>query len=204
LTRTSVLPALTGTAVVSVALAGVVSLPLTPLASLTARAEPAAGVAPLTPTTADAAADTVAGARADAGVAAEHARREAAARAEAERVAAEQRAAEERAAAERASRAARDPRSLARALLADRGQADQFGCLDKLWQKESGWRHTAENPRSGAYGIPQSLPASKMAAAGPDWRTNPATQIAWGLQYIADAYGSPCAAWRHSQAVNWY
>ena len=81
---------------------------------------------------------------------------------------------------------------------------DQWGCLDSLWQKESGWNHRAMNPSSGAYGIPQSLPGSKMATAGADWQTNPATQIRWGLGYIQGRYGSPCNAWAHSQANNWY
>lgn len=127
--------------------------------------------------------------------------------AEAAAKAAREKAAAERAKA-RASRASRvssgDPRSIARALLAERGQADQFGCLDKLWQKESGWRVHATNPSSGAYGIPQALPAGKMASAGSDWRTNARTQIRWGLGYINDRYGSPCGAWAHSRAHNWY
>ncbi len=80
----------------------------------------------------------------------------------------------------------------------------QFGCLVKLWDKESGWRTTAQNPTSGAYGIPQALPGEKMASAGDDWRTNPRTQIKWGLGYIKDRYGSPCEAWAHSQSVGWY
>lgn len=80
----------------------------------------------------------------------------------------------------------------------------QFAALEKLWQKESGWSYTAYNASSGATGIPQSLPGSKMATAGADWETNAATQIAWGLDYIARAYGSPSAAWSHSQSVNWY
>jgi hypothetical protein len=95
------------------------------------------------------------------------------------------------------------PRAIAQAMLAERGWSSQWGCLDSLWQRESGWRVYASNP-SGAYGIPQALPGSKMASAGADWRTNPATQIRWGLGYIASAYGSPCAAWRHSQSHNWY
>lgn len=80
----------------------------------------------------------------------------------------------------------------------------QFQCLDQLWQKESGWSYTAVNTSSGATGIPQSLPGSKMATAGSDWQTNAATQVAWGLGYIAAAYGTPCSAWSHSQSVNWY
>ena len=82
--------------------------------------------------------------------------------------------------------------------------SEQFRCLDLLWTRESGWRADAYNASSGAYGIPQSLPGSKMASAGADWRTNAATQIDWGLGYIAARYGSPCAAWAHSEAVNWY
>jgi len=127
--------------------------------------------------------------------------------AEAAAKAAREKAAAERA-RQRASRASRissaDPRSIARALLAERGQADQFGCLDSLWQKESGWRVRATNPSSGAYGIPQALPAGKMASAGSDWRTNARTQIVWGLGYINDRYGSPCGAWAHSRSHNWY
>lgn len=83
---------------------------------------------------------------------------------------------------------------------------DQFSCLVSLWNQESGWRANALNASSGAYGIPQSLPASKMAVAGADWRTNADTQIDWGLAYIHDAYGSPCAAWDHEMSENphWY
>jgi len=81
---------------------------------------------------------------------------------------------------------------------------DQFQCLDRLWQKESGWSYTAYNASSGATGIPQSLPGSKMATAGDDWETNARTQITWGLGYISSAYGTPCSAWSHSQSMNWY
>jgi hypothetical protein len=88
-----------------------------------------------------------------------------------------------------------NPRAAAQLLLADYGfDSSQFGCLDSLWSGESGWDYTATNPSSGAYGIPQSLPASKMATAGDDWETNPLTQIKWGLNYIRDAYGTPCSA----------
>jgi hypothetical protein len=80
---------------------------------------------------------------------------------------------------------------------------DQYSCLVSLWNKESGWRVNAYNP-SGAYGIPQSLPGSKMASAGADWQTNPATQITWGLNYITGVYGTPCGAWAHSVSYNWY
>jgi hypothetical protein len=82
--------------------------------------------------------------------------------------------------------------------------SSQFSCLDPLWEHESGWSVTAYNPGSGAYGIPQALPGSRMASAGPDWQTNAATQITWGLEYIKGTYGSPCGAWAHEQAAGWY
>ncbi len=98
-----------------------------------------------------------------------------------------------------------DPRDIARALLGDFGWSqDQFGCLDSLWIRESNWNPLAHNPSSGAHGIPQSLPGSKMATVGSDWYSNPVTQITWGLGYIRDRYGSPCSAWGHSQASGWY
>lgn len=91
-------------------------------------------------------------------------------------------------------------------LAAERGwTGSQWTCLYQLWQKESKWNHLARNRSSGAYGIPQALPGSKMAIAGADWETNPATQIIWGLDfYIVRRYGTPCGAWQHSQAVGWY
>ncbi len=98
-----------------------------------------------------------------------------------------------------------DPREIARALLAEFGfGADQFGCLDSLYTRESNWSVTADNPSSSAYGIPQALPGSKMSSAGADWATNPVTQIRWGLGYIQDRYGSPCGAWGHSESHGWY
>ncbi|MFL6164597.1 MAG: ubiquitin-like domain-containing protein [Jatrophihabitantaceae bacterium] len=97
-----------------------------------------------------------------------------------------------------------DAQQLAAGMVADRGWGNgEFSCLLSLWNKESGWRTDAANP-SGAYGIPQALPGSKMASAGPDWEHNAATQISWGLGYIASVYGTPCTAWAHSQATNWY
>lgn len=83
------------------------------------------------------------------------------------------------------------------------GQAE-YDCLVALWQKESNWNVFAHNASSGAYGIPQALPGSKMATAGADWATNPATQITWGLGYIEGRYGTPCGAWNASQAKGWY
>ena len=103
------------------------------------------------------------------------------------------------------SLAQEDPRTIARALLAEFGfSSDQFSCLDSLWMSESGWRVTADNPSSSAYGIPQALPGSKMSTAGADWATNPITQIRWGLGYIRDRYGSPCSAWSFKQGRGWY
>jgi len=84
------------------------------------------------------------------------------------------------------------------------GSDEQWAALENLWTRESGWNYRAENPSSGAYGIPQSLPGSKMAAAGKDWRTNPETQIRWGLDYIKARYGGPKRAWAFFQANNWY
>lgn len=82
----------------------------------------------------------------------------------------------------------------------------QWSDWKSLWNGESGWRWNATNPSSGAYGIPQSLPADKMASAGSDWRTNPATQIKWGIDYIASTYGSPSAAYSAwlSRSPHWY
>jgi len=96
-------------------------------------------------------------------------------------------------------------RQLGCSLLAEVGfELDQMPALDALWTKESGWNEKAYNSSSGAYGIPQALPGSKMASKGDDWETNPATQIRWGLQYIKDRYGTVDAAWTHSQANGWY
>ncbi|GAA0542185.1 hypothetical protein GCM10010172_24520 [Paractinoplanes ferrugineus] len=81
---------------------------------------------------------------------------------------------------------------------------DQFPCLDKLFKKESGWNYKATNHSSGAYGIPQALPGSKMASVASDWKSNPATQIKWGLNYIEGRYNTPCGAWSHSQDTGWY
>lgn len=82
--------------------------------------------------------------------------------------------------------------------------SDQFQCLNNLWTKESGWNYQASNGSSGATGIPQALPGSKMATFGSDWATNATTQIKWGLSYIKGSYGTPCSAWSHSEAMNWY
>lgn len=95
--------------------------------------------------------------------------------------------------------------AIAYEMLQARGMGDdQFSCLVALWNKESHWNVYAHNGSSGAYGIPQALPGSKMASAGADWETNPATQITWGLGYITGRYGTPCGAWAHSQSSGWY
>jgi hypothetical protein len=97
------------------------------------------------------------------------------------------------------------PQQIALGMLGSYGwSSDQFSCLVPLWNQESGWNVEASNPTSGAYGIPQALPGSKMAGAGPDWQTDATTQIRWGLGYIKGTYGSPCGAWAHEQAVGWY
>ena len=137
------------------------------------------------------------------------ARRAAAARAAGEqaqvRKAAAARASREQTRRGLVARAQSNPRAVASLLIADHGwSAEQFSCLERLWNKESSWRWNADNPSSDAYGIPQSLPGSKMASFGSDWETNPVTQIKWGLQYIRDSYRTPCSAWKHSRATNWY
>ncbi|MCW3838761.1 lytic transglycosylase domain-containing protein [Micromonospora yasonensis] len=96
-------------------------------------------------------------------------------------------------------------RKIGCAIMLDAGFGiDQFPCLDKLWTKESGWNHKAYNEGSGAYGIPQALPGSKMGSVADDWKTNPATQIKWGLGYIEGRYDDPCGAWQHSKSTGWY
>jgi membrane protein involved in colicin uptake len=126
----------------------------------------------------------------------------AAAKAAAEQAAAEQAAAEAQAQANTPAGA----KSAAAAMASSQygWGSDQFQCLDSLWTKESGWNYKAVNPNGGATGIPQALPGSKMASIAADWQTNAATQVAWGLRYIKGSYGTPCSAWSHSQAVNWY
>jgi hypothetical protein len=97
------------------------------------------------------------------------------------------------------------PREIGRRLAAAHGwSGQQWTCLDELWTRESNWHVHERNSSSGAYGIPQSLPATKMASAGRDWRDNAVTQIHWGLRYIAATYGTPCGAWAHSQSDGYY
>ena len=95
--------------------------------------------------------------------------------------------------------------SIAYGLLPSFGfSTSEFSCLQSLWNRESSWSFDAENPSSGAYGIPQALPGSKMASAGADWQTDPRTQIVWGLGYVKNVYGTPCAAWNFELANGYY
>jgi hypothetical protein len=126
----------------------------------------------------------------------------AAARAQA---AAQSQAADQAGAATAYAAASGSPEQIAQAMLGSFGwSSSQFACLYPLWEHESGWSVTAENPGTGAYGIPQAMPGAKMAGAGPDWQNDAATQIRWGLEYMKDLYGSPCGAWAHEQATGWY
>ncbi len=140
-------------------------------------------------------------------VAAEQAAAEAAAKAAAEAAAAAETSSGSSSSGSRPSAPANpsEAQAIARELMASMygWGDDQFGCLVELWNHESGWRTNAANP-SGAYGIPQALPGSKMAAYGDDWETNPATQIKWGLGYISGRYGTPCGAWDSFNSQGWY
>ena len=114
-------------------------------------------------------------------------------------------AAATKAAAAQSRAASGSPQQVAEAMLGSFAwSSSQFSCLDPLWAHESGWSVSAYNADSGAFGIPQALPGSRMASAGPDWQTDAATQIRWGLEYIKGTYGSPCGAWGHEEATGWY
>jgi murein DD-endopeptidase MepM/ murein hydrolase activator NlpD len=149
----------------------------------------------------------------------ESARLQAAKTAEAKKEAAEERA--EKARAEAAAAEARANRSAVRdassfsaqssytiaqvqAMARQMVPADQFQCFSNIVDHESSWNYRAQNPSSGAYGLVQALPGSKMSTAGADWQTNPATQIKWGLNYMENRYGGPCGAWSFWQANHWY
>src|SRR5215469_5891842 len=152
---------------------------------------------------AHAAAEKAAAAKAAAAKAA--AAKAAAAKAAAAKAAAAKAAQQQAAQQPAASTPSGSPQQIAEQMLSQFGwSSSQFSCLQPLWAQESGWNIYASNPSSGAYGIPQALPGSKMASAGPDWQSNAATQIRWGLQYIQGNYGSPCGAWSHEQADGWY
>ena len=131
----------------------------------------------------------------------------AAAKKAAAEAAAKKKAAEEAAAKKKQEQAEKSgtPEQIAQAMLSKFGwSSGQFSCLQPLWARESGWSVTAYNAGSGAYGLPQALPGSKMGSAGPDWQSSAYTQIKWGLGYIKDMYGSPCGAWDHEEADGWY
>ena len=130
----------------------------------------------------------------------------AAAKAEAKRKA-EEKAAQKRALANRGYEpGVTDPREIARQIMKNKYgyDDDDYSCFNNIIIRESMWRIDATNPSSGAYGIPQALPGSKMASAGSDWRTNPATQIIWALDYMKKRYGSPCEAWSFKRGHGWY
>lgn len=121
--------------------------------------------------------------------------------AEAKRKAAEEAANRDKA---RSVMAAVSPGSVQEMALRIVGDQTQFECFSQIVKRESGWNYTASNPSSGAYGLVQALPGSKMATVGDDWRTNPETQIKWGLKYMNNRYGSPCGAWTFWQSHHWY
>jgi hypothetical protein len=139
-------------------------------------------------------------------IAAEHAKIKAEIAAAAKK-AAEEKAARARALANRGYEpGVTDPREIARQILNNKFGygSNQFDCFDNIIMRESKWDINATNPSSGAYGIPQALPGTKMASEGSDWRTNPATQIIWGIKYMKDRYGSPCGAWSFKSSHGWY
>ena len=120
---------------------------------------------------------------------------------------AEEKAAQKRALANRGYEpGVTDPREIARQIMKNKYgyDDDDYSCFNNIIIRESMWRINATNPSSGAYGIPQALPGSKMASAGSDWRTNPATQIIWALEYMKKRYGSPCEAWSFKRGHGWY
>lgn len=121
---------------------------------------------------------------------------------------AEEKTSESAASAPVARTATPDPgsaKAIAYDMIVQRGWADsEYKCLVLLWNRESSWNVSAENRSSGAYGIPQALPGSKMASVSSDWATSASTQITWGLGYISARYGSPCGAWAHSESFGWY
>ncbi|MFF7678434.1 transglycosylase SLT domain-containing protein [Actinacidiphila glaucinigra] len=126
------------------------------------------------------------------------ARKAAEAKAEADRKA---KAAAKAALVVKASYTVAEVQAMAQAII---GDASQYQCFSNIVTRESGWNYTATNSSSGAYGLVQALPGSKMASAGADWRTNPGTQVKWGLKYMDSRYGSPCGAWSFWQANHWY
>ncbi|MDN3269920.1 hypothetical protein C1708_11950 [Streptomyces sp. DH-12] len=131
---------------------------------------------------------------------AEQAKRDAQEREQAEKAASRSAARDASSFAVQASYSVAEVQAMARQMV----PADQFQCFSNIVERESTWNYQATNPSSGAYGLVQALPGSKMASAGADWQTNPATQIKWGLNYMDSRYGSPCGAWEFWQANHWY
>jgi hypothetical protein len=123
-----------------------------------------------------------------------------------EREEAEQKASRDAARADASSFAVQSSYSIAQiqSMARQMVPGDQWTCFSNIVDHESDWNYRAVNPSSGAYGLFQALPGSKMASAGADWQTNPATQIKWGLNYMNERYGSPCGAWSFWQANHWY
>ncbi|MGX1132855.1 flagellar biosynthesis GTPase FlhF [Streptomyces glaucescens] len=123
-----------------------------------------------------------------------------------EREEAEQKASRDAARADASTFAVQSSYSIAQiqSMAAQMVPGDQFQCFSNIVDHESDWNYRAVNPSSGAYGLFQALPGTKMASAGADWQTNPATQIKWGLNYMNERYGSPCGAWSFWQANHWY
>ncbi|WP_371515990.1 lytic transglycosylase domain-containing protein [Kitasatospora sp. NBC_01300] len=211
---------ITGIATLVVASAATAALALPQAGSTTEAAAPAAAVTVEDKAAADQAqADTAAAAAAAADQAAQEA--QAQAQAEAESAAQAQAEADAKAQADAKAKADADAaasRSQARQdltsapaltgspqqIAAQLVPAGQLQCFSNIVSRESSWNHLAVNASSGAYGLVQALPGSKMASAGSDWRTNPATQIKWGLDYMNTRYGSPCAAWSFWQNHHWY
>ncbi len=139
----------------------------------------------------------------------------AAEKAAAEKAAAEKKAAEKKAAEQKAAeKAPATPKGGNRAANKELGRhlaatlygwtGEQFTCYDNIIMRESLWDQYADNPNSSAYGIPQALPGKKMASEGADWKTNPETQIRWGLKYVKERFGTPCKAWAFKRANGWY
>lgn len=202
----------TATAATTVTSASVDALPAAPTAQESAQADAAdaaakqqaeADAAAAQAQAAQAQADADAKAQADAAAAQAQAQAQAKAQAEAKAKADAAAAAsrsQQRSALNGGSAFTGTPQQIAAQIV----PAGQLQCFNNIIERESNWKVTATNPSSGAYGLVQALPGSKMAAAGADWRTNPATQIKWGLSYMNATYGSPCGAWKFWQVHHAY
>ncbi|MFE4601618.1 lytic transglycosylase domain-containing protein [Kitasatospora indigofera] len=196
----------TAEAATTVTSASVDALPAAPTAEESAQAEADAAAkqraeadAAAAAQAAQAQADADAKAQADAAAAQAQAKAQAEAKAKADAAAAASRS-QQRPALNSGSAFTGTPQQIAAQIV----PAGQLQCFNNIIERESNWKVTATNPSSGAYGLVQALPGSKMAAAGADWRTNPATQIKWGLSYMNATYGSPCGAWKFWQVHHAY